>query len=313
VSEDSPRPGNQSKGGSTLEFELTPEDQQQVQTPARAEVLQSTGMPHSRLVRVAPGEDYEEKAVVHLLPAFLGTGEAQPVWGRYRFSAKYGAAYSNADDINRVLGLSVWQGEVTSNTIELQLLTPPASARGSVGGSVVGTEGQLMSGMLVTLSDEQERSIGQLITDPRGQFLFEHLPPGLYWTTARYDVASVDTTAFQHVELTAAQSSAQARLVMLPAAIYEPKHMLHKPVLIRILDPAGAPAAGAGLEVTWSSGTVLDNVKGQTSEDGTVALALIPGRNFLTIKRRHCPKQEERADVAEGNGIDGFKFTLECR
>src|ERR1051326_5995755 len=99
VNEDSPRQVNQSKGGSTLEFELTPPDQQQVQTAARAEVLQSTGMPHPKLVRVGPGEDYEEKAVVHMSPAFLGAGEAQPVWGRYRFSAKYGAAYSNADDI----------------------------------------------------------------------------------------------------------------------------------------------------------------------------------------------------------------------
>jgi hypothetical protein len=314
VSDDAPAsPGNQSKGGSTLDFELVPESQQQVQTAARAEVLQSTGMPHPTLVKVAPGGDYEEKAIVHLSPAFLGTGEAQPDWGRYRFSATYGAAYSNADEINRVLGVSVWQGEITSNTVELQLLPPPASARGTVEGSVVAADGHLMTGMLVTLSDEQQHAIDQFLSDPRGQFSFEHLPAGVYWTTARYDTASVDTNAFLHVEVGGGQSTAEARLVILPTEIYEPKHMLHKPVLFRVMNSSGEPASGVGLEVTWSSGTVLDNVRGQTSEDGTVAVALIPGRNFVTLKRHHCPKQDERVDVAQGNGIDGFKLSLECR
>jgi hypothetical protein len=67
-----------------------------------------------------------------------------------------------------------------------------------------------------------------------------------------------------------------------------------------------------GLEITWSNGPVLENVKGETGSDGAVALELIPGRNFVTLKRRRCPKQEERADVAAGEGIDGFEFTLEC-
>ena len=313
VSEDAPRQGNQSKGGSTLEFELHPDDQQQVATAARAEVLQSAGMAHPRLVRVAPGEDYEEKAVVHLSPAFLGTSEDRPVWGRYRLSATWRTTYSNADDINRVLGVSVWQGEITSNTIELQLLPPPASVHGTVTGSVVAADGHFLSGMLVTLSDEQQRSVDQVTTDAQARFSFTHLPAGLYWATARRDITAVDTTAFQHVELTAAQPTAELHLVMLPAEIYEPKHMLHKPVLFRITNETGEPGAGVALEVTWSSGTVLDNVRGETSEDGTIALALIPGRNFVTLKRRHCPKQEERADVAEGNGIDGFKFALGCK
>jgi hypothetical protein len=69
---------------------------------------------------------------------------------------------------------------------------------------------------------------------------------------------------------------------------------------------------GVGLEITWSNGPVLENVKGETGSDGAVALELIPGRNFVTLKRRHCPKQEERADVAAGEGIDGFEFTLAC-
>jgi len=32
----------------------------------------------------------------------------------------------------------------------------------------------------------------------------------------------------------------------------------------------------------------------------------------VTLKRRGCPKQDERADVAAGGGIEGLEFTLEC-
>jgi hypothetical protein len=67
-----------------------------------------------------------------------------------------------------------------------------------------------------------------------------------------------------------------------------------------------------GLEITWANGDLVENVKGETGGDGTVALELIPGRNFVTLKRRGCPKQDERADVAAGGGIDGFEYTLGC-
>jgi hypothetical protein len=83
-------------------------------------------------------------------------------------------------------------------------------------------------------------------------------------------------------------------------------------VLFRVTDPAGRPLGKVSLEVIWSSGTVLDNVKGETLEDGTVALELIPGRNFATLRRRGCPKQDQRVDVTPGGGIDGFKLILEC-
>jgi hypothetical protein len=56
----------------------------------------------------------------------------------------------------------------------------------------------------------------------------------------------------------------------------------------------------------------VDSVKGETGRDGAVALELIPGRSFVTLKRHGCPKQEERADVAAGPGIDAFQYTLEC-
>jgi hypothetical protein len=152
-----------------------------------------------------------------------------------------------------------------------------------------------------------------VLTDPQGRFAFARLPLGIYWTTARRESSPVDTAVFQHVELTAAEPAASVQLVLLPPEIYEPKQMLHKPVLFRITDSAGAPSSGTALEVTWSSGTVLDNVKGETSGDGTVILDLIPGRNFVTLKRRGCKKEEQRADVAGGEGIDGFKFALECK
>jgi hypothetical protein len=88
--------------------------------------------------------------------------------------------------------------------------------------------------------------------------------------------------------------------------------MLHKPVLFRVSDSAGQPLDRVGLEATWSNGSVVDSVKGETGSDGAVALELIPGRNFVTLKRRGCPKQDERADVAAGAGIDGFEYTLDC-
>ena len=312
--EEASRQSNRSSGGSTLEVQLEPEASPQMSAPAQGGILESAGIPHPRLVRLGPGDDYEEKEVVRLSPALAGSGQdAKPVWGRYRFSTIYGAKYSNADDINRILGLTVWQGEVSSNTLELELLPPPASARGSVAGSVVGTEGRGVPGVLVTLSDEQGHALNQVLSEAQGRFSFTHLPLGLYWTTSRRASSSVDTAIVRHVELTAAEPAAALQVVMLPPETYEPKQMLHKPVLFRITNSAGAPSPGVGVEVTWSSGTVLDNVRSTTSEDGTAALELIPGRNFMTLKPRGCKKEEQRADVADGDGIDGFKFSLECK
>jgi hypothetical protein len=37
---------------------------------------------------------------------------------------------------------------------------------------------------------------------------------------------------------------------------------------------------------------------------------LLPGRNYLSLRRKGCPKQDERIDVAPGEGIDGFKLVL---
>jgi len=74
----------------------------------------------------------------------------------------------------------------------------------------------------------------------------------------------------------------------------------------------GRPAGKVLLEVVWSSGTVLDNVKGETADDGIAALELLPGRNYVTLKQRGCPNQDARVDVAQGDGIDDSALTLDC-
>ena len=306
--------GNTTRGGSTLAIHLTAAAAGEVTSGAEGVVLESVGLPHPKLVRLAPGDDYEEKAVIHLTPALRGADTAaKPVWGRYRFSVTYGASYSNGDEVARDLGVVVWQREVESNTIDFDLEAPALTATGSVAGTVVTPDSRPVARALVSLSDEQERLVDQSRTDTDGRFSFSRLPLGLYWVTARREVATVDTAVFQHVELTSGEATAVLQLVMLPPEIYEAKRMLHKPVLVRVTDRAGGRAGKVALDVTWSSGTILDNVKGETLPDGFAALELLPGRNYATLKRHGCRKQEERMDVAEGGGINDFKITLDCK
>jgi hypothetical protein len=281
---------------------------------AASKLLASVGLPHPRLVKLGPGEDYEEKAVIQISPA-QGPADRQEerVWGRYRLTAIYGAKYSNGDEASRDLGVSIWQGAVASNTIEIELRPPDPSWQGSVAGTVKGSQNQPTGGALVSLSDQQERLVNQALTDFDGQFAFGHLPLGLYWVTVRRPEADVDTSTFRHAELTSAAPAGTMEVLLLPPETYEPKQVLHKPVLLRIVNAAGLPRGGVILESTWSSGTVLDNVKGDTSANGTVTLNLIPGRNYLTLRQRGCPKQEQRVDVRPGSGMDDFRLTLECR
>ncbi len=283
-------------------------------TPAAARVLASVGMPRPRLVRLAPGEDYEEKAVIRCSPALARVGDKdEPVWGHYRLTARYGAQYSNGDEASRNLDVVVWQGEVSSNTIEFELKPTPISDSGSAAGTVKSAQNQPVIGELVSLSDRQERLVDQTLTDIEGRFSFDRLPLGLYWVTVRRPDATVETTTFRHTELTSASTAGSIDILLLPTETYEPKQMLHKPVLFRVVNADGRPAGRVALESTWSSGTVLENVKGETAEDGTVTLNLIPGRNYLALRQRGCPKQEQRADVSRGEGFDDFKLILECK
>lgn len=313
---------NRTMGGSTLNLRLEPigvrtgptGKTQQPTTSAASRVLASVGLPHPRLVKLDPGEDYEEKAVIQVSPAQAQReGQEEPVWGRYRLTAIYGAKYSNGDEASRDLGVSIWQGEVASNTIELDLKPPERSWQGSLAGTVKGSQNQPAGGVLVSLSDQQERLVDQALTDLEGQFAFRHLPLGLYWVTVRRPDVTVDTATFRHAELTSGVPAGTMEILLLPPETYEPKQVLHKPVLLRVVSSSGPPRGDITLESTWSSGTVLDNVKGETSGDGTATLNLIPGRNYLTLRQRGCPKQEQRLDVRPGSGIDDFKLTLECK
>ena len=304
--------GPQSTGGSILSARLEPVNAGQVtiSNPAQTEVFQSVGLPKPALVRLAPGEDYEEKASIRLTPAL---SEVQkPIWGAYRLTLTYKAEYSNAEEIQRHLKVTVWQGEVSSDAIEVQLQPPSPESRGQVSGTVNTPDSVPIRDAIVSLTDHAERLMDQTTSDPEGRYSFSSLPPGLYWITARRDGATEDTVVFRHVQLTPSEASATQEMVMIPPEIYEPQKVLHKPVLFCITDSAGRPLERVGVEATWSNGTVVDNVKGATGSDGAVALELISGRNFVTLKRRGCPKQDERADVAAGEGIDGFEFTLEC-
>jgi hypothetical protein len=303
----------QTSGGSTLTVKLDPADvtiPQALFKAAHGAALETVGLPRPKLVRLGPGEDYEEKTTLRLAPAL---DQAQkPIWGRYRFSVAYQASYSNSEELQRNLGVPLWLGEVTSDPVEVELRPAPGTALGSVAGSVITADGQPVAAARVSLSDEEERLWDQELTDSEGRFSFTHLPLGLYWVTARREGVTEDTAVFRHVELTTAQPAGAAQLVMLPPEIYEARKVLHKPVIFFVTDSAGRPLGKIALEITWSNGPLLDNVKSETGEDGFAAGELIPGRNFVTLKRRGCPKQEGRADVAGGDGIDGFKLVFEC-
>jgi hypothetical protein len=309
-------PGPQSTGGAFLSVNLEPVAAAKppaVAAPGKGTVYANVGLPRPRLVRLGPGDDTEEHTIVGLTPAMVEeNGQRKPLWGTCRLSVTYSASFTNGPNLDRVLGLDLWEGETTSNTIEIELRPAAQESRGSVAGTVIRPDSSLVGDAIVSLSDEGERLVAQTRTDSSGRFSFSNLPLGLYWVTARRAQADEDTAVFQHVELTAAQPAGAFQLTMLTPEIYQAEKVLHKPVLFRITNNSGSPLDKVGLEITWSNGTILDSVKGQTGEDGTVPLNLIPGRNFVTLKRRGCRKQDERADVAAGDGADGFKFSLDC-
>lgn len=276
-------------------------------------VLESAGLPHPKLVRLAPDGDYEEKTVIRLAPAVAeGDSSKPPPWGRYKLAATYAAQYSNAAYLERILGVRLWQGEVQSNAIDVELQSPASAALGSIAGRVTGSDNVPLHGVSASLSDEHERLLDQTSSDSEGGYSFTHLPLGLYWVTVRRKDFDEDTTVFRHVVLTAEEPAGTINFLLTPPETFFPKQMLHKPVLFRVTDGTGQPLDNVALEITWSSGTVLDNVKGVTSRDGIAALELIPGRQYVTLKRKGCPKDEERVDVAPGAGIDGTSLVLEC-
>ena len=56
----------------------------------------------------------------------------------------------------------------------------------------------------------------------------------------------------------------------------------------------------------------MDSVKGKTDREGLATLELIPGPNFITLRRKGCPAGDQRV-VVEGSGVvEGFNLVEEC-
>lgn len=302
------------KEGASLQIQLEPmelKDPGTITIPAEGAVLESAGLPRPKLVPLPPGEDSTEKVTFRLLPAKVGEGAGMPVWGRYRLSVVYSARYSNSAAMARETHAVLWQGETVSAPVEIEL-QPPAG-EGVVSGTVTSAQGQSLSNLIVTLSSEDERPIDQMLTEGDGRFAFDRLPPGKYWVTARRSGATEDTAVFRHVILAATGPNGTLDLVMLPPDIYEAKRLLHKPVLILVTDGQENALTEVSYEIVWTSGRILENLKGVTGSDGQAAVELIPGRNYVTLRRKGCKNQEHRMDVESGSGADGFKLAMECR
>ncbi|MBZ5513406.1 MAG: carboxypeptidase-like regulatory domain-containing protein [Acidobacteriia bacterium] len=308
------RARSQAGEGSALEVRLDPlgaPSAQEINTPARGSVFESVGLPRPKLVRLDADEDTAEKATIQLLPAQSGPeGNGTSLWGRYRLSVIYRARYSNGADLERILGIALWQGELESNSVEIELQAP--TGQGSIAGNVARAEGGGIIDALVSLSDEQERLVAQAETDADGRYRFTHLSLGVYWVTVRRPNIAEDTVVFRHIELTPSDPEGSIEFVMSPPETYEAEKILHKPVVLRVTDSKGAPLGKVRCEIVWTNGPVIENAKGETNADGLIVVELIPGPNFLTLSKRGCTKQEQRVEVAQGGGIDGFKSQLDC-
>lgn len=305
-------PPGQPYGGSQLEIRLAP------QAAAGGSAKQAAGsgfamapdaMPHPRLVRLEPGGDYQERVNIHVEPAET-SGGSQPGWGAYRFSVIYSAAYSNAEALARDINANLWHGQAASNTVELNL-HPPAG-QGSVAGTVLDSIGRTFGQALVTLEDDNENPLDQMLTGDDGRFAFADLPLGRYWLAVRQPGADHDTSVFRHVDVTDAGSPATAEIMIVPAEVNTPERMLHKPVLFHIVDSKGRPLEKASIAILYSAEAIVENLKAQTGQDGFAAVSLIPGSIYVTLQTRGCKKEDRQADVARGPGVDGFKFAYDC-
>ncbi|TAM80063.1 MAG: carboxypeptidase regulatory-like domain-containing protein [Acidobacteria bacterium] len=309
------RPG-EAYGGSRLEIHMAPQNAPAQGSGGNVEAgsgfaLAPDALPYPRLVRLAPGGDYEEKVSIHVEPAEAksGTGN-QPVWGPYQFSVVYSADYSNADSLARNMSANLWHGQATSNTVTLELR--PSPGRGSIEGTAVDSFERPYGDALVTLSNDNENPLDQIFSDGQGRFSFARLSPGRYWLAVRAPASEHDTSVFRQVEVGETASPATADIMMLPVESDRGDRLLHKPVLYHIVDNQGHPLANVRIAILYSAGNVVENQKAQTGDDGFAAVSLIPGTIYVTLQTAGCKKQERRADVVPGPGVDGFKFTYDC-
>jgi hypothetical protein len=303
-------------GESRLKVHITPQSAPAPESDGKKAagsgfVMAPDALPSPRLVRLAPGGDYNQRVSLHVEPAQTesSTG-SQPAWGPYKLSVTYSAEYSNADALARNINAHLWHGQTTSNTVTLELRRP--AAQGSIDGTVLDSVARPYGQALVTLSDDNESTLDQLYTNDEGRFSFAHLPPGRYWLTVRQPGSDYDTSVFRHVDVEQSASPATAEIMMVPVESNKGDRLLHKPVLFHIVDGQNRPMAGVRIGILYSSGGVVENQKAQTSQDGFAAASLIPGTIYLTLRTAGCKKDERRLDVVPGPGVDGFKFTYDC-
>jgi Carboxypeptidase regulatory-like domain len=305
-----PAPTN---GGSRLVVHLARAQAPEWSEPPHGTVLASVDMPHPHMAPLAPGAEATEGAVIALEPGYVASGgNPEPVWGKYQLSVNYQASYSNGDALSRDLGIVIWQGDVTSNTVDIDLEPAAPSASGNVSGKVTTRDGHPVVNALVSLSDHESHVLSQMITDLDGEFSFPHLPPGDYWVTARRVAAGYESAIFEHADVQTG-SNPRIQLVMLEPELYQGKQFWHKPVLLRVTNNAGEPLESVEVDALKTSGDVAETVKGETDASGTAALELMPGRIYVTLKRRKCQSTDARVDVAEGDGIDGQSLQMDCK
>jgi len=304
----------QTTGGSTLEVQLNsmnPQASSKKGAAARGFVIVPDALPHPKLVRLAPGGDYDEKVNIHVEPVQTKPkGANQSVWGRYSLSVKYSAAYSNAEILTRDINANLWHGEVESNAVTLDL--QPATTKGSISGTVLSSTARPYNGALVTLSDNNENTLNQTYTDIDGRFSFAQLPVGQYWITVRDPDSSHDTSVFRLIDLNQANSAATVQMMVVSVEANKPDRLLHKPVLIHVVDNKGHPLAKVRLAFLLTTESIIENVKAETHDDGFVAVSLIPGLNLVTLRLPGCKSEQRQADVSYGPGVDGFKFAYSC-
>lgn len=316
VSKVSANPADAASGGPALAASLRPNQAggtlSSTGFPAMGGVLETPGFPRPQLVTLAPGGEMDEPAIIRIKPAQKDSNAASAIWGAYQMSVTYSARYHNGDELRRDVDVNLWHGSVSSNTVGITLRQIPAANHCSIQGVTLGHDMAPDADILVSLSDDQQHLLAQTVTAGDGGFYFDNLPPGRYWVTVRRERPTADNGFFEHADLSGSQPEARLKLIMLNEEVYDAKRLLHKPVIFRVTDKAGNPAADATLEILWTSGTVVDNVKVRTSGDGLVVASLLPGTNYVTIRKHGCAKDEEMAAVSPGGGIDGFSYSVDC-
>lgn len=303
---------NQTSGGPVLAIHLIPANPQgagDAAAAAHGKVILTPGFPHPKLVALPPGGNFEETVSLQLEPVRTKDGN-HPAWGRYKLSVTYSAHYSNQDDLARNLNFNLWHDSLRSNPVTVNLRPP--TAQGSIEGVVLDSYQRPFAGILATLSNDEDQPLEQLYTDGQGRFAFVHLAPGRYWITARQLGSAEDTTIYRHVDLGAASPQAIPSLMMIPRDHNKPEQLLHKPVIFRVTDDAGHPLPEVKLKIVWSAGTVMQDFKTVTNQQGYAVVELLPGQNFVTLRQHGCRSEDRRADVAPGGGVDAFAFNYNC-